>query len=272
MNQVAETYNKNPQREWERLVKDPYHTLEFFVTWHHLQKHLPPNGQILDAGGAPGRYALELCRAGYEVVLLDISSGLISLAKEKFKSEPYSVQKKLLEFVVGDILDLSRFETGRFDAVLCLGGPLTHISDEDSRLKAMSELVRVAKPGAIVCVSVMGYFAVLRTILARFSDELIDSSFQTLIEHGNTTVTGTIWHFFRADELRRDAERLGLTTLEMVGCEGLSTGLAEATNVLGQDEAKWKQWVEVVLKTSTEPAVVDMAEHILYLGKKEPAG
>jgi ubiquinone/menaquinone biosynthesis C-methylase UbiE len=268
MSQVAEVYNKNPDREWERLTRDPYHTLEFSVTWHYLQKHLPPTGQILDAGGGPGRYALELCQAGYEVVLLDISAGLISVAQDKFKTEPEIVQKRLLEFLVGDIRDLSQLETNRFDAVLCLGGPLTHISDEVSRHQALTELVRVAKPGAIVCISVMGYWAVLRTILARFSDELVTPCFQTLVEQGDTPgSTKTMWHFFRADELRQYAESCGLLTLEMAGCEGLSTGLAEATNILGQDETKWQRWVELVIKTSAVPSIVDMAEHILYIGR-----
>jgi 2-polyprenyl-3-methyl-5-hydroxy-6-metoxy-1,4-benzoquinol methylase len=74
MKKVAEAYNKNKEREWQRLTKDPYHSLEFTVIMHYLWKHLPPSGKILDAGGGPGRYSLELCRAGYEVVLLDISS------------------------------------------------------------------------------------------------------------------------------------------------------------------------------------------------------
>lgn len=265
---VAEAYNNDPEREWWRLVKDPYHSLEFLVTMHHLRKHLPPKGRVLDAGGGLGRYSLELCRAGYEVVLLDLSPELIAMARDEFKSEPEAVQNRLLEFVLGDIRDLSRFETHHFDAVLCLGGPLTHISDEADRFKAMSELVRVAKPGAVVCVSVMGYLAVLRTILIGFSNELVDPSFQTFVRQGDTIgTTGTVWHFFRADELRQLAESCGLTTLEMAGCEGLSTGLAEATNLLGQDEAKWKCWEELVLETSAEPAVVDMAEHILYLGR-----
>jgi hypothetical protein len=55
----------------------------------------------------------------------------------------------------------------------------------------------------------------------------------------------------------------------MAGCQGLSTGLAEATNLLKQDEAKWNRWVDLVLATSAEPAVVDMAEQILYVGQKQ---
>ena len=233
-----------------------------------LRKHLPPSGQVLDAGGGPGRYALELCRFGYEVVLFDISPVLLDVAREQFKAEPQPVQQRLLKLVAGDIRDLSRFEANRFDAVLCLGGPLTHISDEAGRREAMCELVRVAKPGATVCVSVMGLLAVLRTILSRFSDEILHPSFQSLVEQGDTLgTTGTMWHFFRADELRELAESCGLTTLEMAGCQGLSTGLVGATNQLGQDEAKWRRWVEVILQTSAEPSIVDMAEHILYVGR-----
>jgi hypothetical protein len=53
----------------------------------------------------------------------------------------------------------------------------------------------------------------------------------------------------------------------MVGCEGLSTGLSTATNKMAEDPAKWKRWVELVLETATEPAIVDMAAHILYIGR-----
>jgi ubiquinone/menaquinone biosynthesis C-methylase UbiE len=265
---VAETYNRDSEYEWQRLVKNPYRAIEFQVVMHHLREHLPPSGKILDAGGGPGRYSIELCRAGYEVVLLDLSSGNIALAGKKFSLQPTEVQSKLVEAVVGDIRDLSRFEPGSFDAVLCLGGPLTHISDADGRSRAVSELVRVAKPGAVVCIEVVGYLAVLRTILLESSHELLDPSFEKLVQEGDATgPTKSIWHFFRADEIRQLAESHGLEMVAMAGCQGLSAGLIEATNALAQDEAKWKVWIDLLLQTSTEPAVVDMAEHILYIGR-----
>ena len=268
MGTVTELYDQNAEREWQRLVKDPYHTIEFRVVMHHLLKHLPPVGTILDAGGGPGRYSIELCKHGYEVVLLDLSPGNITLARDKFSLRPKEVQNKLLEAVVGDIRDLSRFETGSFDAVLCLGGPLTHISGADGGSRAVSELARVAKSGAVIYIEVVGYLAVLRTILLEFSYELLEPPFEKLVQEGDAIgPTKSMWHFFRADEIRQLAESHGLETVEMAGCQGLSTGLIEATNALAQDEAKWKVWVDLLLRTSTEPAVVDMAEHILYVGR-----
>ena len=255
--------------EWNRLVKDAYNSLEFLVTMHYLRKHLPKTGKILDAGGGPGRYTLELCRAGYDVVLLDIDSTYTTFAEEKIKSEPKPVSSRLIASIVGDIRDLSRFSTDEFDAVLCLGGPLTYISDETERTQATSELVRVAKPGAIVCIAVMGYLAMLRTVLSRVSQELTMPRYWNLIKEGkgDNLVQDSLWHFFRASELQQLAESCGLTTLEMVGCEGLSTGLSAATNAVAEDPTKWERWVELVLETATEPAIVDMAAHILYIGQ-----
>jgi SAM-dependent methyltransferase len=255
--------------EWHRLVKDAYNSLEFLVTMHYLRKHLPETGKILDAGGGPGRYALEFCRAGYDVVLLDIDPTYITFAEEKIKLEPKSVSDRLIASVVGDVRDLSHFNTDDFDAVLCLGGPLTYISDETERIQAISELVRVAKPGAIVCIAVVGYLAMLRTVLSRHNQELITPRYWKLIKEGkgNNLVRDSLWHFFRASELQHLAESSGLITLEMVGCEGLSTGLPEATNTVAEDPAKWERWVELVLETATEPAIVDMAAHILYIGQ-----
>ena len=176
--------NEVESGEWNRLVMDAYHSLEFLVTMHYLRKYLPETGKILDAGGGPGRYAIELCRAGYDVVLLDVDPTYTTFAEEKIKLEPKPVASRLIASVVGDVRDLSRFNTNDFDAVLCLGGPLTCISDETERIQATSELVRVAKPGAIVCIAVMGYLAMLRTVLSRHSQELITPQDWELIKEG----------------------------------------------------------------------------------------
>jgi ubiquinone/menaquinone biosynthesis C-methylase UbiE len=201
-------------------------------------------------------------------VLLDKNPEYIALAQERIQSEPHHIQSRLLDCIVGDIRDLSSFERSRFDSVLCLGGPLTQISDDAERVTATKELVRVAKPGALVFLSVAGHLAMLRTVLCKASDELIVPRYWELIKQGegNNFVGGSLWHFFRAEELRQLAESCGLTTLQMAGCEGLSTGQPEATNALAEEETKWARWVEMVLSTSAEPAIVDMAEHMLYIG------
>jgi ubiquinone/menaquinone biosynthesis C-methylase UbiE len=275
--QVADLYNKDPHREWMRLEKDAYHSLEFSITMHYLQKHIPSGGRVLDAGGGPGRYTLELCRLGYQVTLLDLSEGNLALAREKLGLEPEVVQENLSDMNLGDIRDLSRYQNDSFDVVLCLGGVLSHIPEQRDRETSLAELVRVAKHptknsgtfgGGIVAINVIGYLAVLRDCMKYWSDELTSEAFPVLLETGNITgTTGTPWHFYRAEEIKREAESAGLETLEVLGCEGLGAGLEEAVNELALDEPKWKQWVDLSIKTANENAVADTAEHILYIGR-----
>ena len=266
MKSIASIYDGDPEAEWRRL-QAPYQSLEFMVTMDRLGKHLPKSGSILDVGGGPGRYAIELCRRGYQVLLLDISEGCLNLAEEKIRTEPKDVRERLQDTITGDVRDLSGLESSRFDAVLCLD-PLSYLPSAEERSKALSELVRVAAAGGVVCITVRGYLAVLRHLLRHFRREVADPSFVDLLRTGNTLVQGVPVHFYRADEIRSLAEDGGLETLEMSGCEGLSSGLEEETNSLAQDEVAWKRWVDLILSTASNASIVDQAGHILYVGRK----
>lgn len=271
LDKVSTYYDTVAGVEWDRLERDAYHSLEFIVTMHYLRKYLPSQGTILDAGGGPGRYAIELCRLGYEVVLLDASPGLIEMAGEKFAQELLEVRERLTERVVGDICDLSRFPDERFDAVVSLGGPITHISDRNDQERAVQEMARVTRPGGLVFISAVGYLACLQALLTKFPHEIADVEFRAFRKHHNHRSRGMDWHFFTADELRVLAESCGLTTLDMAGLEGLSSPLPEATNALHENEAAWQAWLEAVLETASDPAVADTSGHILYIGRVTPS-
>ncbi len=271
MSIVSDSYAKDPNREWERLTRRPYNTLEFAITMHFLSKHLPAGSTILDAGGGPGRYAIHLCRSGHSVTLLDLTPALLDLARDKVSQEPKEVRSRLAEFVQGDLRDLSRFADASFDATICLGGAISHLPQPEDHLRAMSELARVTRPGGLVFVAAIGYLAVLRTTLLEAPYELVDDGIMDrFFATGNALACGGMdWHFFRAQELADLAESCGLAILEMAGCQGLSAGLPEATNSVAGDQQQWNRWMDILLSTASEPAVADMSEHILYIGRKK---
>jgi SAM-dependent methyltransferase len=271
---VRRYYDRTAEIEWGRLFRDPYNMLEYIVTMHYLEKHLPLEGLILDAGGGPGRYTVELARRGYEVVLFDLSP--VSLEYAQGKIEEAGVEERIRGVVEGSITDLSEFEARTFDAVVCLG-PLSHLLERAERETAMKELSRVAKPGAPILVSVIRLYGVFRVVLSRLSDELLDPDHEEMFTKGIHRVD---WHeeresgfteayFFHPYEVRELMEGAGIETIEMATCEGLSTGLQEATNALYEDREKWDRWIEILLKTSNDPSILGSSDHFLYIGRRK---
>lgn len=267
---VEKFYREYGIKEWRRLAKDPYHQLEFNTTMHFLKKYLPKKGLILDAGGGPGRYSIELAKLGYNVVLLDLTPKLLEIAKRRVKKE--KVQNKVKQILQGSIDNLSMFENNTFDAVICLGGPLSHIVNKEQREKAIDELIRVAKKKVPIFISVIGRLAVLVNELINFPEEIeIKELFQRIRDIGDYYggYGFAPCHFYLLNELRESLEKRKIRVLEMVGLEGLSTGHPKETNRLFKKYPKaWKIWWETHLKTCTHPSIVEISEHFMIICKK----
>jgi len=263
-------YSENVLREWKRLVKDPFHRLEFDTTLRFLKKYLPKNGTILDAGGGPGRYSIELAKMGYNVVLLDLVPEHLEFAKKKIKQA--KVQNKIKDVIAGTITDLSKFKANSFDAVLCLGGALSHVHPEKERKKTISELIRVAKKNAPIFVSVMGKLGTL-TRFHRWVYEVKDTPhfkrFYLMGDdyqwHGGKAYA----HFFELDELKfLFANKVKF--LENVGLEGLATPAQEQINKMAKKEPiAWKNWLEMHDTLCTNPMVAEFSLHFMVIGKKK---
>ena len=121
VDKVKDYYDDTKDKEWERVAKDSYHKIEFYVTMELLKKYLPKSGVVLDAGGGPGSYSIELCKMEFDTVLYDLSPGNIVLAKEKFDRQDDDIKNHMKAFCMGDIQDFSRFKDNEFDAAICLG-------------------------------------------------------------------------------------------------------------------------------------------------------
>jgi ubiquinone/menaquinone biosynthesis C-methylase UbiE len=266
---VREWFDEKASDEWRRLQKDPYHRIEFIVTMHFLEKYLPKNGLVLDAGGGPGRYTVELAKRGYDVVLLDLAPEMLKLARRKIKRA--GVAGKVKQFVHSSIKDLSMFENETFDTVLCLGAPLCHLLNVKQREKAAAELVRVAKRDALIFVSVISRIGLLRTMLIEFQHEMQYAKHHWEVGDYMPGLQGqgfTAAHWFLPEELRELFEKQNVEVLEMAGLEGLSSHHQRQTNKLYKDQEKWKMWIDMLLKTCTHPSVVGNCEHFLLVCRK----
>ena len=220
-------YDEYGEKEWDRAHKNFVHALEFENTKKVLEQELPDNGKILDAGGGSGRYTVWLAEKGYDVTLMDLSQEQLNIAKEKLEERRL---RDKVEIVKGDIRDFE-FEDEVFDAVLCLGGPLSHLLEASERSKAVSELARVAKRNAPVVASVMSFHGIMLLssretwgYIFHFDDfrerQKYDEQFRDK-EGSDPKFADT--YFFKEEQLRELMEGGGLEVQKVVGLEAVAS-------------------------------------------------
>jgi ubiquinone/menaquinone biosynthesis C-methylase UbiE len=270
---VLRYYAGRVKEEWKRQFADPYSRLEHDTTMFFINRYLrhKKNLLILDAGGGPGRYTIDLAHQQHRLVLLDPVVENLLFAKKKIRAA--RVQRRVEKIVRGSIEDLSSFQNNTFDVVVCLSGPLSHILRERQRFKASTELVRVLKPGGLLFVSVIGRISCLVLEMKngfKFTGNRFSIS-RKLRDKGDFDGKSvfTAFHGFTPSEFRKLFERGGrVEILEMVGLEGIGATHAEEINRLAKRRAHWKLWKETHLKTCTEPSAIGISEHLLLIAKK----
>ena len=83
MQALRERLADSTEREWQRLASTPIARIEYLITSHCLKRYLPSSGLVLDAGCGPGRYAVDLVKKGYRVILFDLMHDYLRFARAK---------------------------------------------------------------------------------------------------------------------------------------------------------------------------------------------
>jgi SAM-dependent methyltransferase len=99
-------------------------------------------GRALDFGCGVGRLSRPLAERFRECVGLDISEGMVKLARELNEDRPNC------RFVVNDAPDLGQFESGSFDFVYS-SLVLQHMPSEEIVEQYVGEFLRVLRPGGL---------------------------------------------------------------------------------------------------------------------------
>ena len=251
--------------EQDRLA-EPFGQVEYLRTLEVLGEHLPPvPAVVVDVGGGPGRYALELAGPGYDVVHRD----LVPLHVEQLRAAD---SEDRIDSAVGDAraLDLA---DGSADAVLLLG-PLYHLVQRADRVRALVEAGRIGRRGGIVVAAAINRYAPrLDGVLMKKLYREIPHMLGLLADE--VEVTGVMppvhpsaftAYAHRPDELRAEAVAAGLVVEDLVGVEGLAFAMPDLAERLAdeQDRAVVLDSARVLQRV---PELLGLSPHLLVVAR-----
>jgi len=249
---IAESYDGSPP--WDELTERIYDEL----TWRHLKPYLPSTGLVLDAGGGTGKWAIPIAKRGLKVILLDLSKGMLEVARKKLKERGLEDRISLIQ---GDIHALE-FPNEHFEFVLA-EGVLEYCTDLE---QAFQELVRVLKPGGHLVASVDSLYYVAWAMLEGDELEAVSELFRFKRYHDEE---GVYCNALTPEDFKALAERHSLEVMALIGkpilCQYLSEGQKRA---ILKDPEKAQQLLEVELALCGRASLVGAGSHLQLVARK----
>jgi len=148
---------KNRQVRYYRYDNSPY-CIQYYknkIDSHDLTREksyanylltiLPKGAKVLDVGSGFGLLALELKRAGFDVIALDLFPEMINEAKKYFKKKNADIK------IIKSDLIKTPFNDNEFDAVTCIS-ILEHFPASEMIGDVIPEIRRIVKTGGYVLI------------------------------------------------------------------------------------------------------------------------
>lgn len=247
-------FHTKTAEQYDKTYEDKYWDIYSSVEHSKLNKYIPKKKSlILDAGGGTGKFSIEFAKKGHKVVMTEVSSGMIKVAKR-------NTQKYDVQVMHQDIRNMKDLKSKTFDFVVSLGDPVSYCMNEK---KAVKELARVAKKGAYIMITVDSYFRQLTRLLD-------NKELAKLEKTGITTFPFEYPQYnFKVEELRKLFENNKLKVVEIFGLLNFISKIDKKTvNKLLSNDETYKTILKMEQKYCNEPSIIGTASHLGIVGRK----
>lgn len=262
-NEIRRFYDSNPAGEWERIAGRP----EFLLTTRILSRYLKPGMKILDLGGGPGRYAIHFAKLGCDMTLADLSAENVKFAEQMAQENGVTIRA-----MQADALTADETIDGKFDAVLLMG-PLYHLLEEESRIRAMEASLNLLKPDGIFAASFITMFAPIIDYMKRYPEMIVSGNPYDEIYLKNLLADGdyagpafTQAYAVQVSKIEPFMAQFPLKKLLMFSQEGILS--PNEDKIMAGTPDVVEEWLKIAEFFAVKPEYYSWAEHMMYIGRK----
>lgn len=232
---------------------------EYLTTMKYIEKYLSSDSKIIEIGAGTGRYSVTLAEKGYDVTAVELVPHNIEKMKKKVKTHH---KIKIFE---GNACNLSAFQSDAYDIVLLLG-PMYHLFNDEDKHQALSEAIRVAKPGGVVFASYcnndtsMYKFFYTNKVLKYLEKRLIKEDYHTV------SSSEEVFELYRKSDIDRLIQSYDVTRLHFVGVDMLSYLFDDRFDFLSDRE--FEEYMKFLSNLCEREDCVGLSIHMLDIFRK----
>lgn len=260
MNHLEEYYNRYD--EDSRLLSR-HGQVEYLTTMKYIEKCLEgiPNPDIIEVGAGTGRYSVMLAKQGLHVTAVELIEHNLEILRSKLDgTEPVTA-------VQGNALDLSLFSDNSFDLTMLLG-PMYHLYTKEDKLKALSEAVRVTKPGGFIlaayCMNeptVIQYVFGLNHLREVMDQKKLTDDWHCISEPKD------LFDMVRTEEIAELDAAVPVRRIRLVAADGAANYMRECIDAM--DDETFEKWMEYHFTICERQDLIGASHHTLDILQKK---
>ena len=236
--------------------------VEFLTTMRYIQKYVRQDSRILEIGAGTGRYSHALAQKGYQVDAVELLEHNINVFQQNtLPGEPVTIRQ-------GNALDLSGFGDDAYDLTL-LFGPLYHLYTAEEQRRALTEAIRVTKPGGVVFAAYCGSDAT--AIQGGFLKGMFrELEHRALVDPVTFKLASDPPHLFalhRKEDIDALMDGLPVKRLHFVGTD-MATGYM-ADTIDQMDDELYELYLQYHFAVCERPDLVGASNHFLDVFQKQ---
>ncbi|MBO4676933.1 MAG: class I SAM-dependent methyltransferase [Oscillospiraceae bacterium] len=259
MNYLEEYYNSYDE---EGRLLSRHGQVEYLTTMKYISQCLSAFTRpcILEIGAGTGRYSVALARQGYPVTAVELVPRNLDLLKAKLDGS------EQITAIQGNALDLSFLSDAAFDLTLLLG-PMYHLYTREDKLQALSEAVRVTKPGGYILVAYcMNEPTVIQYVFG--ANHLRDVSDQDMLtpDWHCKSEPKEIFELIRTEEIAALDEAFPVERVKLIAADGATQYMRETIDSM--DDGTFARWLEYHWATCERLDLIGASHHTLDILRK----
>lgn len=254
MNYIEEYYNRYDE---EGRLLSRHGQVEYLTTMKYIRECLEgtadPN--ILEVGAGTGRYSVTLAKEGYRVTAVELVAHNLEVLKSKLDGT------ESIQTLQGNALDLSDLPDNAYDLTMLLG-PMYHLYTREDKIQAMTEAVRVTKPGGCILVaycmneaSVISFVFRQNNLQYTLDQNLLTPDWHCVSEPSE------LFDLVRTEDIASLNAEFPVERIKLIATDGATNYIRETVDAM--DDRTFAKWVEYHFTICERQDLIGAAHHTL---------